>query len=607
MPELRLYLFGTPRLELSGKPIRIERRKALALAAYLALSRQAQSRDVLATLLWPESDHDQARAALRSTLSTLMKTSTPPWIEADRTTIRVSPDMIWVDVVAFRNEIKEASSHSHGDDILCNHCLEAYTTASQLYVADLLHGFYLSDSPDFEDWQMQQREWLRREYVEIQRRLTLHHFKDQRFDLALVHAQHWLDSDPLNERTHQMLMRIFATNGQRSEVQRQYQRCVELLDEAFASLPDYETTQLYETLVQSAVPSAQRIDTSTQVVGVIPPLPGLVIGRMQSLTEIKSRLGIGTDAARPLTLIHGWPGVGKSTVAAMLTHDPDITKQFPDGILWASLGETPDLLGEISSWVDALGLHDASQTHRIEELSIRLSAAIRDKRMLLVIDDVWQVDHVRPFRIGGQHCVTVMTSRLFDVALSLAPSAADIYRLPLLSEVASLDLLARLTPETVTHFPDESRELIKDLEGLPLAIHVAGRLLHAESSMGWGIRELLDELHVGARLLEAQPPTDVLMIGRDASPTVAALLSRSTNRLDPEMRLRFAMLGFFVPKPASFDLEAMSVAWGIDDPRSTVRHLVNYGLLEPVSGGRFQMHALLVMHAKAMLQTEFGG
>lgn len=51
MTEVRLYLLGTPRIEYQGSPIRIERRKALAMAAYLALAQQPQSRAVVADLL----------------------------------------------------------------------------------------------------------------------------------------------------------------------------------------------------------------------------------------------------------------------------------------------------------------------------------------------------------------------------------------------------------------------------------------------------------------------------------------------------------------------------------------------------------------------------
>ena len=126
----------------------------------------------------------------------------------------------------------------------------------------------------------------------------------------------------------------------------------------------------------------------------------------------------------------------------------------------------------------------------------------------------------------------------------------------------------------------------------------------AKPDLGWGVRELLSELRMGAGLLQAQIPTDMLGAARDTSPTVAALLKRSTALLDSETRRRFAYLGLFVPKPATFDLEAMAVAWDVANPRPIARVLVNRGLLEPISGGRFQMHAVLVLHARSLLEEE---
>ena len=82
---------------------------------------------------------------------------------------------------------------------------------------------------------------------------------------------------------------------------------------------------------------------------------------------------------------------------------------------------------------------------------------------------------------------------------------------------------------------------------------------------------------------------------------MAVLLQKSTERLDEHTRDYFAYLGVFAPKPATFDLEAMRAVWQIDDPKPFARILVDRGLLEAV-GGRFQMHALLVMHAKSLLQ-----
>lgn len=67
---------------------------------------------------------------------------------------------------------------------------------------------------------------------------------------------------------------------------------------------------------------------------------------------------------------------------------------------------------------------------------------------------------------------------------------------------------------------------------------------------------------------------------------------------------RFAHLGAFAPKPATFDAEAMKAVWLADDPKPTIRTLVDRGLLEPSSQGRFWMHAILVKHAQSFLIDE---
>jgi hypothetical protein len=222
--------------------------------------------------------------------------------------------------------------------------------------------------------------------------------------------------------------------------------------------------------------------------------------------------------------------------------------------------------------------------------------------VLLIVDDLWQVEHAAPFKAAGHDCALVMTSRLTDVARALAATPSDLYRLPVLADEPALELLGILTPETVASHPDEARALVRDLEGLPLAIQVAGRLLQNEASLGWGVGELLAELREGAKLLTAQVPSDMSGAGQDTTPTIAALLRRSTDALDAETCERFAYLGLFAPKPATFDLQAMAAAWELSDPRPIIRILVNRGLLEPVSGGRFQLHALLALHARTLLE-----
>ncbi|MFN8447706.1 MAG: NB-ARC domain-containing protein [Anaerolineae bacterium] len=605
MSDLRLYLFGLPRLEYQGIPVKIERRKALALVAFLALAEQRQSRDLIATLLWPDLDRDHGRSALRSTLRALTTPIPAEWIDSERTSLMLMRDALWVDVHAFTALLSGGDTHGHSPLVVCDKCVALYDEALALYQADFMAGFSLDDSVDYDDWQQAQRDWLRREFADIHRRLSVYYAEAQQYDQAIRYAKQWLVVDTLHEPAHRQLIRLYAANGQRSEALRQYHQAAEVLDTELATPPEDETTQLYESILNGQFSFSQSsISVNTQASSVLPPYPSLVIGRDPALNEIKRRLGIGGGETRGVTIIQGWPGVGKSTTVALLAHDQEIARQFPDGILWASLGENPSILSEISTWADALRINEPGRARKVEEISAQLTAALRDKRVLLIVDDVWDAEHAQPFRVGGQNCALVITSRLNDVASALAPTAFDLYHLPVLTDADALELLSKLTPEAVLEYPDEAQELVRDLEGLPLAVHVAGRLLHTESRLGWGIRELLAELRTGAGLLQARVPSGMIGAGRDTSPTVAALLKRSTDLLDREMRRRFAFLGLFVPKPATFDLEAMAVAWDVSDPRPVARVLVNRGLLEPVSGGRFQMHALLVLHARSLLEQE---
>lgn len=594
---LKLRLLGEPQFEYAGELLNIERRKAFALLAYLALSKHRQSREILAALLWPELNQERAAAALRTVIYSLTTVAPGDWLDKERTTLAFSPDHIWIDVLIFLDLIARARTHRHENNIRCEECAGLLNIAVDLYRGDFMLGFSIAESSEYNDWLLIQQEWLKREFTYALRRLANFYGETGDFETAIVYANRWLALDPLNEAAHRLLMHLYAASGQRTMALRQYQRCVELLDTELATPPEEETNQLYAAIQAENTLSFNNAPGTGQKKSILPRLPSLVIGRERTLHEIKSRMGLNEEV-RSTTVIHGWPGVGKSTIVAALAHDPDIAFHFPDGVLWVSLGKAPNLLGELTIWAEALGLHDSSRDRKIETLSVQLAAVLRERRMLLMIDDVWQIDHATSFKVGGRGCATIFTSRFNDIAQALAPTAYNNYRLSVLTEEAALELLGRLTPETVTEYPDAAYELVRNLEGLPLAIQVAGRLLHAETRLGWGVSDLLQELRSGAALLAAQPPDDLV----EGSPTIAALLKRSTDTLDLQIKQQFALLGLFASKPATFDLGALAAAWDVNDPKAAVRVLVNRGLLEPISGGRFQMHALLVHHARSILE-----
>lgn len=339
--------------------------------------------------------------------------------------------------------------------------------------------------------------------------------------------------------------------------------------------------------------------------GTIPPLPQLVIGRENDIEELKQKLGIKGDrekAAAIITTVRGWPGVGKTTIASVLARDPEIIRAYPDGVLWVSLGQEPNILSEMAAWGRQLETDELRKTQSIPEAQAQLAMLLRDKRMLLLIDDVWKTEHGAAFNVGGQGCAALITTRLNDVARDLAPDPDSVYFLPVLTVENSMKLMEILAPSVVHKYWEDVLLLVQDLEGLPLALQVAGRLLQTEISAGFGVKDLISQLRESAKLLEEEAPPDRADIINETTPKVAALLQKSTDILDPVIRDCYAYLGAFAPKPATFGLDAMAFVWEMEDPKPIVRNLVNHGLLEYVIElDRFQMHALLVMHAKSLL------
>ena len=116
MSQLNMHLLGTPRIELDGTPLVVDRRKAIAILVYLVLTKQTHSRDTLATLFWPDFDQRSARANLRRTVSGLKQALGGLWLEISRESIAIEQgDTIWVDVERFEQLLRSSDTHGHPD------------------------------------------------------------------------------------------------------------------------------------------------------------------------------------------------------------------------------------------------------------------------------------------------------------------------------------------------------------------------------------------------------------------------------------------------------------------------------------------------------------
>jgi tetratricopeptide (TPR) repeat protein len=294
-------------------------------------------------------------------------------------------------------------------------------------------------------------------------------------------------------------------------------------------------------------------------------------------------------------------GIGKTTLAAALANHPEVETALPEGTLWAGLGPEPEVMSLLAEWGTQLG-EDFSPFDSPETRSRRLSTLLHDKKALLIVDDVWQAEAARHFLVGGSRCRALITTRDNEIARKLAGHEA--IRIETLTNAASLNLLRKLAPEAVAVDEKAANELATALDGLPLAITLAGQMLAAEWEAGLGVAGALSELkdrEARLKLVGAEKRAGLAT----TEPSLRAILAMSYDRLPDEATKRaFRLLGVFGGKPLTFSIEAAVAVWGMElrPAQKTMLALVGRALVEPVDGGRYTLHTTLADFAESLLE-----
>jgi DNA-binding SARP family transcriptional activator len=240
MPELRVLLLGAPQASVGRTAVETDTRKAMALLAYLAVSEQPQRRATLAALLWPDTDEQKARGALRRTLSVLRTALGDRWLDAEGETIDLQRTGVRVDVADFRRAFRE----------------NRLADAVALYRGDFMQGFSLRDSPEFDDWQAAQSDALRSEYAGALAQLSAAAEREGDLAAAIAHAKRRLGLDPFHEPAHRDLMRLYARSGDRGAALRQFREASLLLDKELGVAPVAETRALHDAIEAGTLPDA---------------------------------------------------------------------------------------------------------------------------------------------------------------------------------------------------------------------------------------------------------------------------------------------------------------------------------------------------------------
>lgn len=239
---LSVRMLGSLVVTLNGTVVdTVSSRRTRQVLAYLLLHRRvAVPRDVLMDTFWPTASPEAARNNLHVALSgvrqALRAASPVSLLQRRHDTYQLDADLTWVDVEEFEQHCADGHrANQAGDTATAVRC---YAAADRLYEGDLL-----AEDP-YLDWASQQREALRLEVLHAQRRLAQLYAKAGDHDSAVLLARRALRSDPYDEAVHRQLMLAFRDLGQLHLALTQYQRCADLLWEAFRVRPSPQTVYL---------------------------------------------------------------------------------------------------------------------------------------------------------------------------------------------------------------------------------------------------------------------------------------------------------------------------------------------------------------------------
>ena len=161
-----------------------------------------------------------------------------------------------------------------------------------------------------------------------------------------------------------------------------------------------------------------------------PEPPADFVQRPHEFGALKAKLlNPRGDAVAITAALRGAGGYGKTTLAKALAHDPDIGDAYFDGILWVELGEKPaDLLSILSDLIETM-TGERPGLENLNAAAAKLGEALGDRRILLIIDDAWREQDLRPFSHGGRNTTRLVTTRRDDILpLNAARQPVDAMR-----------------------------------------------------------------------------------------------------------------------------------------------------------------------------------
>lgn len=338
------------------------------------------------------------------------------------------------------------------------------------------------------------------DYIDARLRLGQHHELISEL-VELVAA------NPFRERLRARLMIALYRTGRQAEALHTYRLGRQLFVAELGLEPGAELRRLERAILAGGMADVLEPEEPVRPVPVRAAVPRLLpadigdfTGRRGLIERMRATLcgprDTGSRATR-IVVLAGRPWLGKTTLAVHVAHT--LGAEYPDGQLFAWLAGAvrPSDAGEVlARFLAALGVPARAVPEGLAERADLYRNLLRDRRVLVVLDDVTGEQQLARLLPGSPTCAVMVTSRTRLTALG----GATTLEVGPLDPPEAVELLARaVAPERVATESDDLARLADLCEGEPLALRLAAGRLRTRPH--WPARELVDRLSDGHRRL----------------------------------------------------------------------------------------------------------